>query len=45
MTIEHHPRNVVFKTAGFTLKAPEVEIKEDAAKNEVRIVILRKVAR
>ncbi len=38
-------RNVVFQTAGFTLKAPEVEIKEDAAKNEVRVVILRKVAR
>ena len=32
-----------FKTAGFTLKAPEVELAETG--NEVRITILSKVAR
>lgn len=38
-------RNLVLKTAGFTLTAPEVEIKEDEAKNEVRIIVLKKVAK
>jgi len=38
-------KNVVFSTAGFTLKAPEVEIKDDKDKNEFRIFILSKVAR
>jgi hypothetical protein len=38
-------RNVVFKTAGFTLKAPEVRIAEDPAKDEVTVVIVRKVAK
>jgi hypothetical protein len=38
-------KNVVFKTNGFTLKAPELQINEDKTKNEVRITILSKVAR
>jgi hypothetical protein len=38
-------KNAVFKTNGFTLKAPELEINEDKAKNEVRITILSKVVR
>ena len=38
-------KNVVFKTSGFTLKAPELQINEDKAKNEVRITLLSKVAR
>ena len=38
-------KNVVFKTKGFTLKAPEVQIIEDKEKNEVRIDILTKAAR
>ena len=37
-------KNVVFTTPGFTLKAPEVKIKEDKDKNQFRIYILRKVA-
>ena len=37
-------RNVEFKTAGFTLKAPEVQIVEDPQKDEVTVVIVRKVA-
>ncbi len=38
-------KDVEFKTAGFTLKAPEVQIVEDEAKNEVTVVIVRKVAK
>ncbi len=38
-------KNVFFSTPGFTLKAPEIEIKEDKEKNEFRIFILSKVAR
>ncbi len=38
-------KNVVFKTSGFTLKAPELQINEDKTKNEVRITILSKVAK
>jgi hypothetical protein len=38
-------KNVVFTTPGFTLKAPEVQIQEDKDKNELRIVVLRKVAK
>ncbi len=37
-------KNVVFTTPGFTLKAPEVKIKEDKDKNQFLIYILRKVA-
>ncbi len=38
-------KNILFKTAGFTLKAPEVQIKEDQEKNEVTIIVLSKVVR
>jgi formaldehyde-activating enzyme involved in methanogenesis len=38
-------KNVVFATPGFTLKAPEVKIKELKDKNEFWIVIQSKVAR
>jgi hypothetical protein len=38
-------KNVIFTTPGFTLKAPEVQIKESKEKNEFRIVILTKIAR
>ena len=38
-------KNIVFTTPGFTLKAPEVQIKENKDKNEFRIIILSKVAR
>ncbi len=38
-------KNVIFTTPGFTLKAPEVKIKEDKEKNEFWIVIQSKVAR
>ncbi len=38
-------KDVYFTTPGFTLKAPEVSIKENKDKNEFRIVILSKVAR
>jgi hypothetical protein len=36
---------VIFTTPGFTLKAPEVKIKEIKEKNEFWIVIQSKVAR
>jgi hypothetical protein len=36
-------KNVEFKTAGFTLKAPEVQLVEDPQKDEVTVVIVRKV--
>ena len=38
-------KNVIFTTPGFTLKAPEVKIKEIKDKNEFWIVIQSKVAR
>ena len=38
-------KNLVFKTGGFTLKAPEAQITEDNEKNEVRVRILCKVSR
>jgi hypothetical protein len=38
-------KNVIFTTPGFTLKAPEVQIKENKDKNQFRIIILRKVAK
>ena len=38
-------KNVEFKTAGFTLTAPEVQVVENREKNEVTIVIERKVAK
>ena len=38
-------KNAVFKTTGFTLKVPEMQISEDKTKNEVRITILSKVTR
>lgn len=38
-------KNLVFRTKGFTLKAPEAQIKEDKDKNEIRILVLSKVAR
>ena len=37
-------KDVFFTTPGFTLKAPEVTIKEDKEKNLFRIYIMRKVA-
>lgn len=43
--IEHTYKKAVFKTNGFTLKAPELQINEDKTKNEVHITILSKVAR
>ncbi|UCH92580.1 MAG: hypothetical protein JSV88_20100 [Candidatus Aminicenantes bacterium] len=43
--IEDTYKKVVFKTNGFTLKAPELQINEDKTKNEVHLVILSKVAR
>lgn len=43
--IEHTYKKAVFKTNGFTLKAPELQINEDKTKNEVRITILSKVVR
>jgi len=36
-------KNIVFKTKGFSLKAPEVPVEEKD--NEVKIIILSKVAR
>lgn len=38
-------KNVLFTTPGFTLKAPEVQIKENKDENELRIIVLRKVAK
>jgi hypothetical protein len=38
-------KNLVFKTAGFTLKAPGAKVVEDRDKNQVRIVILSKMSR
>jgi len=38
-------KQLVFKTEGFTLEAPEAQIIEDKEKDEVRIVILSKVPR
>jgi hypothetical protein len=38
-------KNLVFQAKGFTLKAPEAQIKENKAKNEIRIVVLSQVAR
>ena len=38
-------KNVIFTTPGFTLKAPEVKIKEIKDKNEFWIVVQSKVAR
>lgn len=38
-------KNIEFKTPGFTLKAPEVQIVDDPDKNEVSIIIVRKVAK
>jgi hypothetical protein len=43
--VEATYKKVVFKTNGFTLKAPELQINEDKTKNEVRITILSKVTR
>ena len=38
-------KNVVFTTPGFTLKAPEVQIREIKDKNQFRIDVLTKVSR
>jgi hypothetical protein len=38
-------KKAVFKTNGFTLKVPELQISEDKTKNEVRIIILSKITR
>jgi len=43
--VEDTYKKAVFKTNGFTLKAPELQINEDKTKNEVRITILSKVAK
>jgi hypothetical protein len=43
--VEDTYKNAVFKTNGFTLKAPELQINEDKTKNEIRIIILSKVTK